>query len=80
MANNVVPCTGALTAVASLNDNNQFVGVHPDGAFIYNLTTKTLERIERVEDSFELELEVVPYEAAKQVLEPSGFQRRPGRA
>ena len=73
MKNHVVPCAGPLTSVARLVDNDHFVGFHPQGAFIYNLKTKAIEKLERVNDCYELELEIVPYEDAKPLLDASGF-------
>ena len=73
---NVVPSTGALTSVSKLVDNGHFVGFHPDGAFIYNISTGAVEKLHRVNDCYEMELEVVPYAQAKPLLEKAGFQGR----
>ena len=46
-------------------------------AFILNLETRQWEKLERVNDCYELELEIVPYATAKDMLpkpqSPSGF-------
>ena len=43
------------------------------GHEVMNLATGEFERLERVNDCFELELEVIPYEEAKPHLKTSGF-------
>ncbi len=59
-------------------DADNFVGFSKKGSFILNLNTGELEMMERVDDTFELELEVVPYAEAKPMLEKQpGFQRQP---
>ena len=73
---NVVPSTGALTSVSKLVDNGHFVGFHPDGAFIYHLATGHVEKIQRVNDCYEMGLEIVPYAQAKPLLNQVGFQGR----
>ena len=80
MRNNVVQCTGPLTSVAKLIGANNFVGFSSLGSFILDLTTGEVDWLERKDDCFELELEVVPYVEAKQHLDNvsgnSGFQGR----
>ena len=83
--NQVCPCTGPLTFVARLIDSDNFVGFCSVGSFILNLRTDEVDWLERVDDRFELELEIVPYAGAKEefakansesVAKNSGF---PGR-
>ena len=62
---NVAPSIGALTAVSKLVGAGHFVGFHPNGAFIYNISTGAVGQIERIHDCYEIELEVVPYSQAK---------------
>ena len=45
-----------------------------------NLATREFERLERVNDRFEFELEVVPYEEAKPLLAAAGFRGQPVKA
>ena len=73
LTSQVVSCTGSLTSVAKLIDVGHFVGFYFGGSFIMNMATGEFERLERVNDCFELELEVVPYEEAKPLLKTSGF-------
>ena len=78
MRSQVTPCTGSLTSIAQMVDADNFVGFSKRGSFILNLNTGELEMMERVDDTFELELEVVPYAEAKPMLEKQpGFQRQP---
>ena len=76
MKNQVTPCTGPLTSVAKIIDANNFVGFSAAGSFILDLTTGDVDWLERVDDCFELELEVMPYTEAKPILEAAGFQRQ----
>ena len=78
MRNQVCPCTGPLTSVASLIDSDNFVGFCSLGSFILDLRTNEVDWLERKDDQFELELEVVPYAEAKKHLEAmnSGGPRR----
>ena len=77
MRNQVCPCTGPLTGVAQMVDENQFVGFSKAGSFILDLKTGNVDLLERVDDTFELELEVVLYEEAKPLLVASGFPGQP---
>ena len=76
MRNQVTPCTGPLTSVAKMIDANKFVGFCSLGSFILDLETNEVDWLERVDDCFEIELEVLPYKEAKPLLESSGFQGR----
>ena len=79
MRNQVCRCTGPLTSVASLIDADNFVGFCSLGSFILNLRTNEVDWLERKDDQFELELEVVPYAEAKhhlESMEPGGPRRR----
>ena len=80
MRNTVVNCTGALTATSRLVDENNFVGHSPEGSFILNMDQGEFDMLERVDDCFELELEIVPYAEAASILKDmgldQGFQRR----
>ena len=69
MRNTVCPCTGPLTSVAKLCDSDHFVGFCSAGSFILNLRTDEVDWLNRVDDCYELELEVVPYQEAKQYLD-----------
>ena len=64
-----MPCTGPLTAVASLIDSDKFVGFCSLGSFILDMRTNEVDWLERKDDQFELELEIVPYAEAKQYLD-----------
>ena len=72
MRNQVCHCTGALTSVSALVDSDNCVGFSPAGSFVLNLQTGDIDWMERKDDTFELELEVVPYAEAKSQLE-QGF-------
>ena len=74
MTNDVTPCTGALTAISTMVDANNFVGFGPNGSFVIDLDNGEIDWLERVEDCFEMLLEVMPYNEAKALLESSGFQ------
>ena len=65
MRNEVCPCTGPLTSVASLIDSDNFVGFCSLGSFILNLRTNEVDWLERKDNQFELEVEIVPYQEAK---------------
>ena len=45
-----------------------------------DLETNDVDWLERVDDCFELELEVVPYEEAKPLLAAAGFRGQPVKA
>ena len=77
MKNQVCPCTGALTAVSAMVDAGNFVGFCKAGSFVLDLETNDLDWLERVNDTFEMELEILPYSEAKPLLEAAGFPRRP---
>ena len=74
MKNQVTNCTGPLTSVAKTIDANNFVGFSQAGSFILDLETGDVDWLTRVDDTFELELEILPYAEAKPLLESSGFQ------
>ena len=76
MRNQVTPCTGPLTSVAKMIDANNFVGFCSLGSFVLDLETNEVDWLERVDDCFEIELEVLPYTEAKPLLESAGFQGR----
>ena len=76
MRNQVTSCTGPLTSIAQMVDADNFVGFSKKGSFILNLNTGEIEMMERVDDTFEIEVEIVPYAEAKPQLEKAGFQRR----
>ena len=77
MRNQVTSCTGPLTSIAQMVDADNFVGFSKKGSFILNLNTGEIEMMERVDDTFEIEVEIVPYAEAKPKLEKAGFQGRP---
>ena len=76
MRNEVTECTGAPTATSQMVDANNFVGHSPWGSFMLDLSTGECDEIERVDDCFEMELEVVPCNGAASILKGQGFQRR----
>ena len=55
-------------------DANNFVGFSPAGSFMLGLDNDEVEWIDRVDDCFEIELEIIPYAEAKPLLESAGFQ------
>ena len=69
MRNEVCNCTGPLTSVASLIDADKFVGFCSLGSFILDMRTNEVDWLERKDDQFELELEIIPFSEAKQHLE-----------
>ena len=78
MRSQVTPCTGSLSGIAQMVDAGNFVGFPKQGSFILNLSNGEIEMMERVDDTFELELEIVPYAEAKPMLDKqAGFQGRP---
>ena len=86
MSNNVTNCAGPLTAVTKTVDANNLVAFSPFGSFIMDLSDNSIDWLERVEDGYELELEVLPYSEAKPLLaaqkqqqeqQQLGGQRRP---
>ena len=81
MGNNVTDCTGALQAVTKTVDANNMVVFSPYGSFVMDLDDNSIDWMERVDDGYELEYEVLPYADAKPLLEAhrrsqSGFQGR----
>ena len=58
MRNDVVECTGALTAVSQMVDAGNFVGFCKQGSFSLNLDTLDFDLIDRVDDCFEMELDI----------------------
>ena len=68
LASQVVPCTGSPTAVAKLIDASHFVGFHKNGSFIMDLETGEFDKMTRVNDCFELVLEVLPHTEAEPLL------------
>ena len=77
MRNQVCLCTGPRTGVAQMVDEDQFIGFSKAGSFILDLKTGGVDLLERVDDTFELELEVIPYEEAKPLLAAAGFPGQP---
>ena len=62
-----------MASVTKLTDAGHVVVFHKDGSFIMNMETGKFEKLKRVNDCYELELEIVPYEEAKPHLKTSGF-------
>ena len=58
-------------------DADNFVGFSTAGSFILNMRTGAIDWMERKDDCFELELEVLPYAEAAPMREKAGFQWRP---
>ena len=77
MRNQVCPCTGPLTGVAQMVTEDKFVGFSKAGPFILDLKTGNIDWLERNDDTFELELEVVPYDEATPMLAAAGFLGQP---
>ena len=75
--NQVCHCTGPLTSVAKMVDADHFVGFSTAGSFIMNMRTGAIDWMERKDDGFELELEVLPYTEAAPLLKQAGFQGQP---
>ena len=69
----ICDCTGPLASIPKMCDNGHFVGLGKTGGFILNLTDQSIEWIERNDDAYEMELEIVPYKEAKPLLEKAGF-------
>ena len=69
----ICDCTGPLTSIPKTCDNNHFVGLGKTGGFILDLRDQSIEWIDRNDDAFEMELEIVPYDEAKPLLEKAGF-------
>ena len=80
MRNNVTNCTGPLTAVTKTVDANNLVAFSPYGSFVMDLDDDSIDWLDRVEDGFEMELEVLPYDEAKKLLDaqPPQKQSQPG--
>ena len=75
--NQVCHCTGPLTSVAKMVDADNCVGFSTAGSFIMNTRTGAIDWMERKDDGFELELEVLPYTEAAPLLKKAGFQGQP---
>ena len=76
--NQVCKCTGPLASVAKIVDADNFVGFCTAGSFILNMRSGAIDWMERKDDCFELELEVLPYtEAAPLLQQAAGFQGQP---
>ena len=73
----VCHCTGPLTSVAKMVDADHFVGFSAAGSFIMSMRTGAIDWMERNDDGFELELEVLPYAEAAPLLKLAGFQGQP---
>ncbi len=73
----MVNCTGPLTSVSRLIDAGNFVGFCSEGCFRLNLNTGAFDMLEKKDDCFELELEVIPYSEAAPELEKLGFRGQP---
>ena len=69
----ICDCTGPLTSIPKMCDQNHFVGLGKNGGFILDLSDKSIEWIERDGDEYAMELEIVPYAEAKPILEKAGF-------
>ena len=81
MGNNVTDCTGALQAVTKTVGANNMVVFSPYGSFVMDLDDNSIDWMERVDDGYESECEVIPYADATPLLEAhrqatSGFQGR----
>ena len=77
MRNQVCQCTGPLTSLSKLVDADNFVGFSSAGSFILNMRTGSIDWLERKDDRFEMELEVVPYSEALPLLKRPGFTGQP---
>ena len=69
----ICDCTGPLTSIPKMCDNNRFVGLGKNGGFILDLSDRSIEWIERNGDAYEMEMEIVPYEEAKPLFKKAGF-------
>ena len=69
----ICDCTGPLTSIPKVCDNDQFVGLGKTGGFTLDLSDKSIEWIDRIDDEYSMELEIVPYDEAKPLLEKAGF-------
>ena len=69
----ICDCTGPLTSIPKTCDNNHFVGLGKTGGFILDLRDQSIEWIDRNDDAYEMELEIIPYDEAKPLLEKAGF-------
>ena len=49
------------------------MGLGKTGGFILELSDKSIEWIDRIDDEYSMELEIVPYDEAKPLLEKAGF-------
>ena len=78
MPNQVCPCTGPLTSVAHMVDANNFVGFSPLGSFVLDLGTCEIDWLTRKDNTFEMELEVVPYAEALKLPGAQAFLKGPG--
>ena len=79
MRNQVCPCIGPLTSVARLIDSDNFVGFSTAGSFVLDLKSGDIDWMIRRDDTFELELEVVPYAEAKAMPSAKAvFQKKSG--
>ena len=55
------------------NRRRPFCRLPQNGSFIMDLETGEFDKLTRVNDCFELELEVMPYTEAESLLKASGF-------
>ena len=76
MRNQVTNCTGPLTSVATMVDADNFVGFGKAGSFILDMEIGSVDWLERVDNTFEMEFEVLPYAEAKRLLKSARFQGR----
>ena len=75
--NQVCQRTGPLTSVAQMVDVDHFVGFSSAGSFVMNMRTGAIDWMERKDNGFELELEVLPYAEAAPLLKQAGFPGQP---
>ena len=80
LRNQVCQCTGPLTAVSKLVDADNFVGFSSAGSFILNLRAGSIDWLERKDDCFEMELEVVSHSEALPLLKRAGVPGLPSGA
>ena len=74
----VTPCTGPLAGIAQMTDADNLVCLSKKTSFLYDQNNGQVEILDRVDDTFEMELEIVPYAEAKPLLaKQAGFQRQP---
>ena len=74
----VTPCIGPLAGTAQMTDADNLACLSKEASFLYDQNSGQVEMLDRVDDTFEMELEIVPYAEAKPMLEKhAGFQGQP---